>query len=65
MSRLAYRSDFPDRKIVPLEERREQQAIQGSEAMAEYARKADAVLEQMAKLRAERKRRQALSEQDA
>ena len=54
-----------DRTIEPLKVRKARHAIEGPEATREYARKADAVLDQMAKLKAERLRREASFKQDA
>jgi hypothetical protein len=53
-----------ERTIEPLHIRKARQAIEGPEALKDYAKKADAVLNQMAKLRAERLRREALSKQE-
>ena len=46
--------NFPDRKIEPLEVRRQRRVLEGSQAMKDYKQTQAAVRERMAALRAER-----------
>jgi hypothetical protein len=53
------RPTFPDRKIEPLNVRRDRHAIEGKQAMKDYRHTQQAVRERMAALRAERLERDA------
>jgi hypothetical protein len=53
------RAKFPDRKIEPLNVRRDRQSIEGAQAMKDYKYTQQAARERMAALRLERLARQA------
>jgi len=51
---MRYRTDFPDRKIEPLDVRRRRQSVEGAQAMKDYRRTQEAARKRMAAPKAAR-----------